>query len=378
MNHPLVFLSHASGDSEVAQSYCRTIEEAGLTCWIAPRDVLAGRGFDEQITHAISNCKVFVLVYSKNSQQSDHVHRELVLASNRGRAIVPVRIDDIPLAAGFEYWIGATHWIDVFKMDRETFEKRLLSTLSSFEDRPEGEDQASLDPASEAVVVAGTNPVDPPLEQPPAQNAPTTVANSEPPKGGAMTVPPVLGVVPPPTVTDTRNKNIDPSTKKVDVFKSWPFWAGIVVVGFILVVVVSCVSIALSHPPSTPTTPDGTSSLPDTSKSEPAPSTGNEPTVSQMIEDGKSAIAAAAVEPNASIRHDKWIAAARIWNQAADKGNFLSVKQEAVDSYLATASILLDQGDKSTAGEAVYEASLMAGSDTVLQNQIDPWVERVR
>jgi hypothetical protein len=37
-----VFISYASPDSVVADAVCLALEREGVTCWIAPRDVVPG------------------------------------------------------------------------------------------------------------------------------------------------------------------------------------------------------------------------------------------------------------------------------------------------------------------------------------------------
>jgi hypothetical protein len=41
MEH-LIFISHSSKDAPLAQLICHRLEEAGIRCWIAPRDIQHG------------------------------------------------------------------------------------------------------------------------------------------------------------------------------------------------------------------------------------------------------------------------------------------------------------------------------------------------
>ena len=45
---PTVFISYASLDSVIAESVCEALEKAGVTCWIAPRDVVPGSLYAEK------------------------------------------------------------------------------------------------------------------------------------------------------------------------------------------------------------------------------------------------------------------------------------------------------------------------------------------
>ena len=72
-----VFISHSAKDKSVANAICAALEEAGFLCWIAPRDVQPGMSFAGEITRAIQQSKVIVLVFSGYSNNSEQVLREV-------------------------------------------------------------------------------------------------------------------------------------------------------------------------------------------------------------------------------------------------------------------------------------------------------------
>ena len=59
-----VFISHSTKDKAVSDAVCAALENAGIRCWIAPRDVLPGRSFPGEITRGIETSKAMVLVFS--------------------------------------------------------------------------------------------------------------------------------------------------------------------------------------------------------------------------------------------------------------------------------------------------------------------------
>jgi serine/threonine-protein kinase len=107
-----VFISYASQDKAVADAVCEALESAGVTCWIAPRDVTPGEFYAESIVHAIDSTKVIVLVLSKNAAESQHVLSEVERARSRRHAVVSLRIDLAPLPAGLEYFLNTSQWLD--------------------------------------------------------------------------------------------------------------------------------------------------------------------------------------------------------------------------------------------------------------------------
>ncbi|MBI5211123.1 MAG: TIR domain-containing protein [Elusimicrobia bacterium] len=110
-----VFLSYSSEDKEVAQCLCGVLEAAGIRCWIAPRDVVAGQDYAEAIVDAIDQGAVFVLLLSSSSNESPHVRREAERAASKAKRIVPLRIQDIVPGKSIQYFIGSSHWMDALE-----------------------------------------------------------------------------------------------------------------------------------------------------------------------------------------------------------------------------------------------------------------------
>ncbi len=73
----------------------RGLENKGIRCWIAPRDVQPGLSFAGEITRAIEHSKVMVLIFSAHSNTSAQILREVQLAANSHLHIVQFRIEDV-------------------------------------------------------------------------------------------------------------------------------------------------------------------------------------------------------------------------------------------------------------------------------------------
>ncbi len=121
MNHD-VFISYSSKRSEVANDICALLENSGLKCWIAPRDIV-GNNYDDLIDEAIVSCKLFVFVFSQESSVSTWCKAELNLAFSENKAILPYRIDNTPLRGGFRLKLQMSHWLDASLDYRSEFPK---------------------------------------------------------------------------------------------------------------------------------------------------------------------------------------------------------------------------------------------------------------
>ena len=107
-----VFITYATPDFPAAQAVCDALERAGLSCWMAPRDVMPGDFYGNAIVHAIDRSKVSVLVLSANATASPHVLIEVERATSKRHSVVALRLDDVARPAAFEYFLNASQWLD--------------------------------------------------------------------------------------------------------------------------------------------------------------------------------------------------------------------------------------------------------------------------
>jgi hypothetical protein len=111
-NGPVLFVSHHSSQLEVAQHVERALNAKGVKCWIAPRDVEPGASFARAIPDAIEQSSAVLLLFSAASVKSPHVERELILADQLGKTIIPLRIEKVVDPGGLRYHLAAAQWID--------------------------------------------------------------------------------------------------------------------------------------------------------------------------------------------------------------------------------------------------------------------------
>jgi hypothetical protein len=115
-----VFVSHSSKDREIALRICGALEEKGIRCWIASRDIGPGENFGAAIVRAIRAAKVMLLVFSHNANASDEIKKELVLAGQNRLTVIPARVEDVVPEDAFAYEFSTRQWIDLFTdWDRE-------------------------------------------------------------------------------------------------------------------------------------------------------------------------------------------------------------------------------------------------------------------
>jgi TIR domain len=126
-----VFISHSSSDKTVANAVCAKLENAAIRCWIAPRDVQPGRSFAGEITRAIQQSKVMVMIFSAHSNNSDQVLREVQLAVNAHLHIIQFRIEDVHLNDDLRYFLSTPHWLDALTPPLEAHLERLKNSIKA-------------------------------------------------------------------------------------------------------------------------------------------------------------------------------------------------------------------------------------------------------
>ena len=124
-----VFISYSSVDKDVAGQVCDYLEQGGLTCWIAPRDVTPSAEYAEQLIGAIESAQLMLLILSDKSNTSPQVVREVERAVSNGMAILPFRIEDVQLTKSMEYFISSNHWLDACEGDVQDYYPALLQAI---------------------------------------------------------------------------------------------------------------------------------------------------------------------------------------------------------------------------------------------------------
>ncbi len=124
-----VFISYSTKDENMAQQVCHVLEQNGIRCWIAPRNLRTGNDYVEQVVDAIKSAKLVVLIGSDNSFNSQFVTNEISLAFNNGVPILPFIIDTAFPRDKMKYYLMNTQWIPADCDLEENLRKLVYSAL---------------------------------------------------------------------------------------------------------------------------------------------------------------------------------------------------------------------------------------------------------
>ena len=112
--HVKVFLSYSRRDSEFVDRLDRDLSSRGYQVWVDREDIVGG-GEDRwrrSTVRAIHDSDVMVLVLSPNSVESEHVERELSVAADNRRRVVPVLLRECQIPHGFQYELAGLQYAD--------------------------------------------------------------------------------------------------------------------------------------------------------------------------------------------------------------------------------------------------------------------------
>ena len=110
-----VFISYGSADRERIQDLVTRLRQAGVTVWIDEAGIEGAAMWSQEIVSAINNCNILILAISTNSAQSKNVVRELALASEDDKTILPVFIEPTEIPESMKYQLAGIQRVEYFK-----------------------------------------------------------------------------------------------------------------------------------------------------------------------------------------------------------------------------------------------------------------------
>jgi hypothetical protein len=127
-----IFISYSNKDKPVADAVVAGLENKGIRCWVAPRDVTPGTSWGQAIVNAIQASKIMVIILSENSNKSRQVVREVERAVSNNVIIIPFRIENIDPTGAMAYYLATEHWLDALTPPLEKHIEKLGNTIELF------------------------------------------------------------------------------------------------------------------------------------------------------------------------------------------------------------------------------------------------------
>ena len=103
---PDIFISYSRKDSEQAELLAEMLGSAGLSCWIDKQGIDVATSWSATIVDAINECKAFIVMLSPSSIESHNVIKEVSLASEKQKKILPLDLEPVSLPRELEYQLA--------------------------------------------------------------------------------------------------------------------------------------------------------------------------------------------------------------------------------------------------------------------------------
>src|SRR5438477_11964409 len=92
---PYVFISYASVEPDLALALAEALQQAGIAVWLDRHAIAGGSAWSTAIVRAIKDCTAFLVLGSARAFRSPNVQRELNLAVEENRPVVPLLLEQV-------------------------------------------------------------------------------------------------------------------------------------------------------------------------------------------------------------------------------------------------------------------------------------------
>ncbi len=124
-----IFISYARKDREKTAPITDLFRDKGYSYWMDESNIEAAGLWSEQIVQAIKECEVLVLLVSENSLASDNVHKEVMLASESNKRILPIYLEPCDLPDRFRYQLAGIQHVEFYDLNSEKVRSKICSSL---------------------------------------------------------------------------------------------------------------------------------------------------------------------------------------------------------------------------------------------------------
>ena len=124
-----IFISYSRKDRAKVSSLVSTLRSSGVSVWVDESAIDGATLWSQEIVGAIRKCKVFLLALSSNSSLSENVVKEVALASERGKKILPVMLEDTEVPESMAYPLAGIQRVNFFGDDEKIFTQSLERAL---------------------------------------------------------------------------------------------------------------------------------------------------------------------------------------------------------------------------------------------------------
>ena len=114
-----IFVSYSSKDRETVVSLVDRLRKNGLKVWIDQGGIDGALLWGQEIVDAIHRCRVVMIFGSSQSFASPNVVKEICLASEQRKHILPIYLEPVDVPKSVSYHLAGIQHIEFFRGNRE-------------------------------------------------------------------------------------------------------------------------------------------------------------------------------------------------------------------------------------------------------------------
>ena len=124
-----VFISYSSLDRDIVMPVVQSLRENGISVWVDEGNIHAADLWSEQIVQAIADCRVMVVLLSQNSADSHNVVKEVMLASEQKKVLLPVYLEPADIPAKLQYQLAGIQHLELYDQNNQNVLADLVNGL---------------------------------------------------------------------------------------------------------------------------------------------------------------------------------------------------------------------------------------------------------
>ena len=101
-----VFISYKSEDKTQALWIKENLEANNVSCWMAPESIPGGSNYATEIADAMAQCRCVVVVFTEKTQTSMWGDKDIELALNMQKRVLPFMMKAVALQGGFQLYLS--------------------------------------------------------------------------------------------------------------------------------------------------------------------------------------------------------------------------------------------------------------------------------
>ena len=125
-----IFISYARADRDRVEPLLDSLRAIAVSFWVDEGNIHAATLWSEEIVDAINACTAMVVILSDNSTNSDNVVKEVMMASELKKPILPVYLEETEVPRKLQYQLAGIQHLELHGRDISNLSAELAKSLN--------------------------------------------------------------------------------------------------------------------------------------------------------------------------------------------------------------------------------------------------------